>query len=259
MTTGPLQIAYCESLTEVATASVDLRKTIGGVVNAVRLELELRPLQPLQKKDDQQHHQQQLHLLSRRKDLQIKVVNSRERNLSAALRPWHLKWLRAGVFKALEHGPLFGFPVTALEVALVDYQAASRTTEAFFTHAATQCALEALRSAALVLLEPVMRLEITAPESSLGVILADLSSRRCEFGDSTVLGGGGGGGGGGGDGGGQRMLVALVPLAELSTYATTLRRISSGMASFDMALHSYRPMDQTQTERAIRAISGVDY
>lgn len=252
VTTGPLQIAYCESLTSPASATVDLKKSIGGVVNAVRLGLQLRPLQQQQETKTGPNSL----LLSRRKDLVIRVVNSREQNLSALVRPWHLKWLRTGVFKALQHGPLFGFPVTAVEVALIDYQASNRTTEAFFTHAATQCTLEALRSTStgggLVLLEPVMRLEITAPESSLGVILADLSSRRAEFADSTVVAGGGGGDG-------HRLLVALVPLAELSTYATTLRRISSGMASFDMALHSYRAMDQTQTERAIRTISGVDF
>lgn len=258
MTTGPLQIAYRESLTTPASATVDLKKSIGGVVNAVRLGLQLRPLQQQQQQQENNKNGPSSLLLGRRKDLVIRIVNSREQNLSALVRPWHLKWLRTGVFKALQHGPLFGFPVTALEVALVDYQASSRTTEAFFTHAATQCTLEALRSttngAGLVLLEPVMRLEISAPESSLGVLLADLSSRRAEFADSTLIGGGGGG-----DGAGHRLLIALVPLAELSTYATTLRRISSGMASFDMALHSYRAMDQTQTERAIRAISGVDF
>ena len=51
----------------------------------------------------------------------------------------------------------------------------------------------------------------------------------------------------------------FVPLKELSNYSTVLRSISSGMASFEMVLHSYRILDEHQTRRALEDISGVVY
>ncbi|KAI2801222.1 G elongation factor, mitochondrial 2 [Blomia tropicalis] len=242
--TGPLQISYQESIQSPSSHKLELSRTIGSTLNHVNIAIEIRPL--VEKTNLK---------FMRKKELKIKIVNTKDNNLSGQLRPWHQKWIHDGVFRALEYGPLFGFPVVNVDILLHEFTTTNRTTQPFVTNAVTQCVTEALeRSSSLILLEPVMRLEIDTPEQYVGAILSDLSNRRCEF--ATDL-----------DDNDCtknmeddfRRIIVYVPLAELGNYSTVIRTITSGMASFDMAIHSYRSMDMQQTERTIRSISGVDY
>lgn len=239
---GNLQVSYQESIQKKARNRLESSKTIGNVANTVLIDLEIAPKVV---EYSGEHGGEYTKL----KQLHIHVVNSHDCNLSSILKPWHLKWIHAGVFKALQHGPLFAFPVVGIEVYLHNFTTTSRTTQAYVVNAVTQCTLDTLKLCHPILLEPVMALNITTPTSYVGSIMSDLSARRTVFGDnqsseecedqdtSTIK--------------------AFVPLAELVNYSSVLRTISSGMASFDMTLHTYAPMNDEQSRAAIDRITGV--
>lgn len=248
MTSGPLQVSYHETIKNRTTKTIELNKSIGGVNNVLRLTLELYPL------NDDIFTLNNAKVLSHHKYVNVNVINTKENNLSGQLKPWHLKWIQMGVFKAMEYGPIFAFPVVGIGVSLHDFYTTSRTSEAFAVNAISQCTLSAFKDCGPILLEPIMKLEIASPEAYIGTILSDLSSRRSEFSDER-----------------QstraaaatfdddtRHLLAYVPLSELRNYSTVLRSITSGMASFEMSLFKYQPMNELQAQEEIRAISGVD-
>ena len=90
-----------------------------------------------------------------------------------------------------------------------------------FRSAASMAARDAASKASPALLEPLMNLEISTPEPHLGDVLADLNSRRAQVSDMSARDD-------------LRIIRALVPLAELFGYATTLRSRSKGRASYSM-------------------------
>lgn len=237
---GRLQVSYHESIKTNAREALEIGKSVGGVNNFVKVNLEVFPVEDVANAKIAIHP----------KEIRVQIVNTKEVNLSGQIKPHHLKWIQMGIFKALEYGPLFSFPVAGVAANLYDFSTTNRTTQAFVVNSVAQCTLAALRQANSILLEPIMKLEISTPEVHVGSILSDLSGRRCEFGDeqhSTVVGGDR-----------VRNLVAFVPLSELENYSTVLRSISSGMANFEMHLVNYRPMDEQLTNLKIRSISGVD-
>ena len=91
-----------------------------------------------------------------------------------------------------------------------------------------------VKQAGLILLEPIMKVEVTTPEDFMGEVIGDLSSRRAQ-----ILGTD--------NRGNTRIITALVPLAEISRYATILRSITQGRAGYYMEPSHY---DQVPTQIA---------
>jgi elongation factor G len=87
----------------------------------------------------------------------------------------------------------------------------------------------AVEKAGSVLLEPIMKLEVVVPEENLGDVLNDLNGRRAEVTKMDTLGG-------------AKRLDAMVPLAEMFGYATTVRSLSQGRATFTMEPARYAPV-----------------
>jgi len=98
-----------------------------------------------------------------------------------------------------------------------------------FKIAASLAFQEAARKAGLVLLEPIMEVEVVAPEEYLGEVLSDLASRRGEIRSMDVRVA-------------SRVVEARVPLKEMFGYATTLRSLTQGRATFTMQLGQYSPV-----------------
>ena len=230
-------MSYLESIATSGSHSIETTKVVGNVKNKVKIGLEFQPSVDSVLIDAKSI-----------KNLKIRVVNTKENNLSSQIKPHHLKWIQKGVQRALEYGPMSAFPVVNVEILLHDFESNSKTTEAFITNIASQCIFEALKKSSPVLLEPIMKLEIYTPDQYLGPIMSDLSSRRAEIGESfsslTAD---------------TRIQTVLIPLDELHNYSTILRTISSGMASFEMSLHSYRTLDEKQAQHAMDNLSGVVY
>jgi elongation factor G len=132
-----------------------------------------------------------------------------------------------GVQDALGVGPLSGYPIVDLKVTLVDgsYHDVD-SSEMAFRIAGSMAAKEAVRKAGPRLLEPVMVLEIVTPGEFLGAILAELGSHR-----ATIRGI---------EGQGEIQVVrARLPLIESFGYATTLRSLTQGRASYTLEFDRY--------------------
>jgi len=97
---------------------------------------------------------------------------------------------------------------------------------------------DAALKASPVLLEPIMKVEVTTPEEFLGDIIADLSSKRAQI-QSTEMRGN------------ARVVVALVPLAEMAGYATTIRSMSQGRATYYMEADHYEEVPKNIAEKII--------
>lgn len=127
--------------------------------------------------------------------------------------------IEKGVKEALENGVLAGYQVVDLSVAVYDgtfHEVDS--SEMAFKIAGSMALQSAVKKADVVLLEPIMKLEVTTPDEFMGDVIGDLSSRRAQILDSSVRGN-------------TRIIHALVPLAELSRYATILRSLTQGRAN----------------------------
>ncbi|KAJ6791928.1 elongation factor G-1, chloroplastic [Iris pallida] len=142
-----------------------------------------------------------------------------------------------GVVKGLEecmsNGVLAGYPVVDVRAVLVDgsYHDVDSSVLAFQL-AARGAFREGMRKAAPRMLEPIMKVEVVTPEEHLGDVIGDLNSRRGQinnFGDKP---------------GGLKVVDALVPLAEMFQYVSTLRGMTKGRASYTMQLAKFDVVPQ---------------
>jgi elongation factor G len=144
-----------------------------------------------------------------------------------------------GVVEAMHHGSLAGFPVVDCRVAVYDgsYHTVD-SSEMAFKIAASMGFKKALETAHPILLEPIMSVEVEAPADHIGSVIGDLNARRgrilhVEAKDQT------------------EHITALVPLAELLTYATMLNSLTAGRGSYGMEFMRY---DEVPRELAVRII-----
>jgi elongation factor G len=136
-----------------------------------------------------------------------------------------------GVRQVLTEGALAGFPIQDVRVTVYDGKHHPvDSKEVAFVSAGRKAFLDALQKATPIVLEPVMRLEITAPASSIGDITGDLATKRARINGSNSLPG-------------QRAtLQALVPLAEVSEYQSRLKALTGGEGAYTMELSHYDPV-----------------
>ena len=132
-----------------------------------------------------------------------------------------------GIREAMTSGPLAGFPVVDLKVKLVDGSFHEvDSNEMAFKIAASMGFKEGFNKAGPVLLEPIMKVEIVTPEDYLGDVMGDVSRRRgvLQGSDDSPSG---------------KVINAMVPLGEMFGYATSLRSMSQGRATFTMEFDHY--------------------
>ena len=146
-----------------------------------------------------------------------------------------------GVREALEKGILAGYPVRDVEVELYDgsYHEVD-SSEAAFKIAGSMAVQAAAKRAGLVLLEPIMKVEATAPEDFLGEVSGDLSSRRARIEKM--------------EGRGAlkiKVIDAKVPLSEMFGYATTLRSLTQGRGTFTMEFSHYEEVPASVAQEII--------
>jgi len=149
-----------------------------------------------------------------------------------------------GVREAMEKGVLAGYPMVDMAVAVYDgtYHEVD-SSDIAFKIAGSQALQEAVKQANPVLLEPIMRLEVTIPAEFMGDVIGDLSSKR-----GQVLGTE--------ERGNLRVITALVPLAEIPGYATILRGMTQGRGTFYMEPSHYEEVPQNIAQKIIEKRSG---
>ncbi|MDD4088679.1 MAG: elongation factor G [Tissierellia bacterium] len=148
--------------------------------------------------------------------------------------------VEAGVRGAAENGILAGYPVIDFKVTLYDgtYHEVD-SSEMAFKIAGSMAFKQAMEKATPVLLEPYMKVEITTPEEYLGDVMGDVNSRRGRIEGFS-------------DRSGIKVVDAYAPLSEMFGYATTLRSLSQGRASYSMEFHHYEKVPGNVAEKIIK-------
>jgi elongation factor G len=139
----------------------------------------------------------------------------------------YIPGVEKGLESVLGSGVLAGFPVVDLKVTLIDGDYHDVDSSALAFEIASRAALkEALREAAPVLLEPIMKVEVVTPEDYTGSVIGDLNSRRGQIQGQDMRGN-------------AVVVNAMVPLANMFGYVNTLRSMSQGRATFTMQFDHY--------------------
>lgn len=150
--------------------------------------------------------------------------------------------IEAGIKEAMMSGPLAGYPVVRVRAVVLDgsYHEVD-SSEMAFKIAASMAFKEAMKKAQPVLLEPIMKLEITTPEEYMGNIISDLNSRRAKIESLETRGH-------------LKIVVAKIPLSETFGYATVLRSLSQGRASYIMQFSHYQEVPEKIAEKIIKVV-----
>ena len=146
-----------------------------------------------------------------------------------------------GIQEAARAGILGGFPVLGVHANVYDgsYHEVDSSEMAF--HIAGSMAFkEAMQKAAPVLLEPIMKVEVTMPEEYMGDVIGDLNSRRGRVEGMEDIGGG-------------KMVKAYVPLAEMFGYSTDLRSKTQGRGNYSMFFEKYEPVPKNVQDKVLAA------
>ena len=146
-----------------------------------------------------------------------------------------------GIEEATKAGILAGFPVVGVHATVYDgsYHEVDSSEMAF--HIAGSMAFkEAMKKATPVLLEPIMKVEVTMPEEYMGDVIGDINSRRGRIEGMDDLGGG-------------KIVRAFVPLAEMFGYSTDLRSRTQGRGNYSMFFEKYEQVPKSVQEKVITA------
>jgi elongation factor G len=150
-----------------------------------------------------------------------------------------------GSREACDTGVLAGYPMVDVKVSLLDGSSHDvDSSEMAFKIAASMALKDAAKKASPVILEPVMSVEVVVPEEFTGPVFGDLSSRRGKIQGQEERAG-------------AQVLSAKVPLAEMFGYATDLRSMTQGRATYTMQFSHYEPVPRVVSEE-ITAKAGVE-
>lgn len=142
-----------------------------------------------------------------------------------------------GVCEVLAQGCVAGYPIEDLRVTVYDGKSHPvDSKEVAFVAAGRKAFLDALAKAQPKVLEPIVRVDITAPDSYMGDIAGDLASRRGQVSSTQALPGG------------LMEVTGVVPLSELDGYATRLHALTQGTGSWSMTLERYEPVPAAKQE-----------
>jgi elongation factor G len=200
---GAPQVAYREKISRQVTKDYTHKKQTGGSGQFARIKIVCEPLPP-----------------GSGFMFENKVVGG---NVPKEYVPG----VEKGLESVLGSGVLAGFPVVDLKVTLIDGAYHDVDSSALAFEIAARAALkEALREAAPILLEPIMKVEVVTPEDYTGSVIGDLNSRRGQIQGQDMRGN-------------AVVVNAMVPLANMFGYVNNLRSMSQGRATFTMQFDHY--------------------
>ncbi len=155
-----------------------------------------------------------------------------------------IKPTEQGIKEAMERGIIAGYPMTGVRAILYDgsYHDVD-SSEMAFKIAGSMAYQEGARKAGPILLEPIMDVEAVTPEDYAGDVMGDLSRRRGKIQQMDERGG-------------AKVIRAHVPLSEMFGYATQLRSMSQGRASYTMQFAAYEPAPKNVAEEVIAKVAG---
>ena len=147
--------------------------------------------------------------------------------------------VQAGIEEAMKCGVLGGFPVLGIHANCYDgsYHEVD-SNEMAFKISGSMALKEAMQKAAPVLLEPIMRVEVTVPEDYMGDVIGDISSRRGRIEGTEDING-------------SKLIRGFVPLAEMFGYSTTLRSKTQGRGAYSMFFSSYEQVPKSVQDKVL--------
>lgn len=150
----------------------------------------------------------------------------------------------AGIEEASRAGILGGFPVLGVKATVYDgsYHEVD-SNEMAFKIAGSLAFKEAMQKAGAILLEPIMKVEVTMPEEYMGDVIGDINSRRGRIEGMDDLGGG-------------KIVRGLVPLSEMFGYSTDLRSKTQGRGNYSMFFEKYEPVPKSVQEKVLAERKG---
>jgi elongation factor G len=153
--------------------------------------------------------------------------------------------IEKGVKEAKEKGILAGYPMVDVSVTVYDgsYHEVD-SSEAAFKIAGSMAFQDACRKADPIILEPVMKVEVVTPEQFMGDVVGDINSKRGKVEEMSERGQ-------------MKVIDAKVPLAEMFGYATQLRSMTQGRASYSMELFGYEEVSRNIAQGIIEGRSGA--
>lgn len=149
--------------------------------------------------------------------------------------------IEKGVKEAMSNGVMAGYPLVDMKVTVYDgsYHDVD-SSEAAFKIAGSIALQDGVKKAGMQLLEPIMRVEVTTPKEFMGDIIGDLSGRRGAIQGTK-------------ESGAAVIIIALVPLAEMSKYATIIRSMTQGRASYYMEPAHYEVVPNNIAQQIVEA------
>jgi elongation factor G len=153
--------------------------------------------------------------------------------------------VKMGIEEAMSNGVLAGYPIVDVKVTLFDGSFHEvDSSEIAFKNAAHQGFIDGVKKAHPVLLEPMMRLEVVVPQEYMGEIIGDLNSKRANILEMEPRDT-------------SQIIRAMVPLAEMFGYATSIRSLSQGRANYTMEFAYYAEVPKEIAEKIISKIYGI--
>jgi elongation factor G len=214
--THPPSIPYRETITQAAEGHHRHKKQTGGAGQFGEVYLRVEPLE---------------------RGAGFEFV---DKVVGGAIPHQFIPAVEKGVRQVLNDGAVAGFPLQDLRVTVYDGKHHSvDSKEVAFVSAGKKAFLDAVQNAGPTVLEPIVKVEITAPATSMGDITGDLATKRGRINGNDSLPGG------------RVSVSAYVPLAELSDYQTRLKALTGGEGSYTLDLSHYDPVPpRTQQELA---------
>ncbi len=219
---GRPRVSYRESLTKPARGEGRFVKQTGGRGQYGHAVIEIEPLPP-------------------EEGQKFLFVN---KIVGGAIPREYISSVEKGVREAMEAGPLAGYEIEGVQVTLYDGSFHDvDSSEIAFKVAGSMAFKDAAQKAGPVLIEPIMDVEVVVPEEYMGDVVSDLNRRRgrIERMDSRDR---------------LKIIVGQVPLAEMFGYATDVRSVSQGRATFTMHFGRYSKVPANITEEVVLRVRG---
>jgi len=223
---GAPQVAYREAITRETTVTYTHKKQSGGAGQFAKIVVKFEPLD-----DDGEEEGASGFVFAQ----EIK---------GGAVPKEYIPGVAKGLESIMQNGVLAGFPVIGCKSTLLDgaFHDVDSSVMAFEI-AGRGCAREGLRKAGAKLMEPIMKVEVTTPEDSMGDVIGDINSRRGMVQELAERGN-------------MKVVRTKVPLANMFQYVSTLRSLTKGRASYTMHLDSYEIVPSNVAKELLEKYEG---
>ena len=216
---GAPQVAYKETITKAVDVDSKYAKQSGGRGQYGHCKVHFRPMDPNGEET-------------------FKFTSS---VVGGAIPKEYIPAVGEGIEEATKAGIIAGFPVLGVEADVYDgsYHEVDSSEMAFHIAGSMEFK-DAMAKAAPVLLEPIMKVEVTMPEEYMGDVIGSLNAKRGQIQSMDDIGGG-------------KMVTAMVPLAEMFGYSTELRSSTQGRGNYSMFFEKYEPVPKNVQEKVVAA------